>query len=68
MGSDDEAREIPQGPEREASWLTYLMANQSFLSGCEIGQFNIDSSETERAVTLCFVFISDGYTDKKSWS
>ena len=29
---------------------------------------NIDSSETERVVTRCFVFISDGYADKKSWS
>lgn len=59
MGNDDEPREMPQGSEREASWLSYLMANPS-LSGCEIGQFNIDSSETERAVTPCFVFISDG--------
>lgn len=50
MGNDDEPREMPQGSEREASWLSYLMANLS-LSGCEIGQFNIDSSETERAVT-----------------
>lgn len=68
MGGDDEPREMPQGPEREASWLSYLVANPSFLSGCEIDQFNIDSSETERAATRCFVFISDGYADKKSWS
>lgn len=66
--SKTEAREMPQGPEKErkSSRLSYLIVNPSFWSGCKIGQFNIDSSETEISVKLWFVFISDGYIDKKS--
>lgn len=69
MCCENEAREMLQGPrrERKSSRLSCLRANQSFLSGCETGHFNIDSSEMERSVTWCFVFISPEYTDKKSW-
>lgn len=52
--------------ERGNLRLSYLIANPSFLSRCEIGQFNIDSSETKIAVECWFSFISDRYIDKKS--
>lgn len=69
MCHEAEAREMPQGSERERKSLrlSELIANPSFLSRCKIGQFNIDSSKTKISVECWFVFISDGYIDKKSF-
>lgn len=49
MCHETEAREMPQGSEgeRKSLRLSYLIADPSFLSRCEIGQFNSDTSETK---------------------